>query len=292
MPELPEVETIRREILASGFVGQRLVACGPVNRGFGRPKEKQHVFSSPPANLNESLQDVLRYGKFLFLAFSSGYVVCHFGMSGRLEASVAEPADMKYLRYEFRFSNQRRLRIIDVRRFGSVDWYEGSRIEVYSRVAKFGPDALGSKLTAEYLHAASRGRTTPVKSLLMDQSIVAGIGNIYANEALFDAGVHPYSHAGSLSLTRCGRLIEAIRSVLHQAISSGGATLQDGVFLGVHSAEGKFLELCKVYDRGGQPCLNCGGRLLSRPICARQTVFCANCQRRSYLSVKTRKRFR
>ena len=287
MPELPEVETIRREVLKAGLVGQRLVVCGPANCGFGRPREKHHVFVSPPANLNEPLKDVLRYGKYLFLAFPSGYTVCHFGMSGRLAVGVVAPADVKYMRYEFRFSDRRRLRLIDVRRFGSVDWYEGNHIEEYSRVARFGPDALSEELTAGYLYATSRGRTIPVKSFIMNQEVVAGIGNIYANEALFDAGIHPYSHAGGISQNRFGRLVEAIRSVLHRAISSGGATLQDGVFLGVHSTKGRFQDLCRVYDRGGQPCCNCGRQLLSKPMCARQTIYCANCQYKGYLSKRT-----
>ncbi|MCE2437708.1 MAG: bifunctional DNA-formamidopyrimidine glycosylase/DNA-(apurinic or apyrimidinic site) lyase [Pseudomonadales bacterium] len=281
MPELPEVETIRREIVADGFLDRTLLRCEVGKVGFARPKEKLHRFVAPPSRLREPLTEANRHGKFLFLTFPSGHIVCHFGMSGRLAVDDPQSADSAYRRFRFSFEGGRTLDFIDVRRFGNVDWFAGSEFRAYPRLAHYGPDALLDDVSPTHFLSHARHRRTPVKSLLMDQRVVAGLGNIYANELLFASRLHPLTPSHEVSRPAWRRLARNLKALLLDAIEGGGATLRDGVFLGLHGQEGAYRRMCNVYGRAGKACRRCGNVLLAATVGGRQTVYCSRCQRGS-----------
>jgi formamidopyrimidine-DNA glycosylase len=271
MPELPEVETTCRGI-APHIEGQRIKQVT-----VRQPKLRWPVDQS----LNQTLtglviQSVSRRAKYLLFSTVSGTVLLHLGMSGSLRIMSTDQAAGKHDHIDFVFTDGTVLRFNDPRRFGSVLWTTEPSTE-HPLLKDLGPEPLLSEFNGELLYALSRNRKIAVKSFIMDSHIVVGVGNIYANEALFMAGISPARQAGKVSLARYQKLVECTRVVLQQAIEQGGTTLRD--FVNEAGKPGYFQLQLRVYGRAGLPCVSCNQPLTDIRIANRSTVFCGNCQR-------------
>ncbi len=271
MPELPEVETTCRGI-APHIEGQTIKQV--IVR---QPKLRWTV----PETLDQTLtglciQSVSRRAKYLLFSTHSGTVLLHLGMSGSLRIMSTGQAVGKHDHIDFVFNNGTVLRFNDPRRFGAVLWTTEPAVE-HPLLKKLGPEPLLSDFNGELLYALSRNRKIAVKSFIMDSHIVVGVGNIYANEALFMAGIQPARQAGKISLARYQKLAECIRVVLQQAIGQGGTTLRD--FVNEAGKPGYFQQQLKVYGRAGLSCVSCNQPLTEVRIANRSTVFCGDCQR-------------
>jgi formamidopyrimidine-DNA glycosylase len=206
----------------------------------------------------------------------SGHLLVHLGMSGSLRVTTDDAPVKLHDHVDIRFSNGITLRLHDPRRFGAVLWTESSPQE-HKLLAGLGPEPLEDEFDADYLYRRARHRSSPVKAFIMDCKVVVGVGNIYANEALFLAGIHPARAAGRISLSRYQRLVDAIKSVLASAIEQGGTTLRD--FVNGNGQPGYFSQQLSVYGRGSKPCLCCGAELVEMRLAQRSTVYCKSCQR-------------
>ncbi len=271
MPELPEVETTRRGI-APHIVGQRVT--GVVIR--------QHQLRWPinpqlPALLNgQILSDITRRAKYLLLHFPNGTLIGHLGMSGSMRIVPTQTPVAKHDHVDILFANGMLLRLTDPRRFGALIWTEQPPQE-HPLLNKMGPEPLSEALTGEHLFTRSRNRKQPIKTFVMDNHNVVGVGNIYANEALFMAGIRPDRACGQISLARYQRLSEAIKTVLARAIDVGGTTLRD--FVGGDGQPGYFAIELTMYGRAQQPCIHCQTSIKEIRINNRSTCFCPKCQR-------------
>ena len=211
-----------------------------------------------------------RRGKYLLFATDAGTAILHLGMSGSLRILTDEkPAD-KHDHIDFVFNNGMVLRFNDPRRFGAVLWTT-SPIAEHALLKDLGPEPLLADFDGKHLYQKSRNRKMPVKSFVMDSHIVVGVGNIYANEALFMAGIQPLRHAGKISLQRYQCLADCIKAVLQSAIDQGGTTLRN--FVNEAGNPGYFKQQLRVYGRGGQPCVNCLAPLTEIRLANRTTVF-------------------
>jgi len=270
MPELPEVETTRRGI-EPHLLGRRVTRVlvrqpalrWPVSVELGQALTGQRIDA------------VDRRAKYLFLRTAAGSMMVHLGMSGSLRVLPRGVAPGAHDHLDLDLDDARVLRFRDPRRFGSVFWIGASGS--HPLLENLGPEPLDDGFSGDYLFGVSRGRQVAVKSLLMNSHIVVGVGNIYANEALFDAHVRPDRPAGKISRARYGRLAEAVKRVLEQAIRAGGTTLRD--FVHEDGSPGYFRSDLKVYGRGGEPCVACGRLLEESRLGQRSTVFCPRCQR-------------
>ncbi len=271
MPELPEVETTRRGI-APHILHQTITDV------FVRDARLRWPVATQLPQLLQGLvvHDVQRRGKYIVLHCGSGYLLVHLGMSGSLRVTTGNTPVKLHDHVEIRFSNGVDLRLHDPRRFGAVLWTENPP-EEHKLLAGLGPEPLLGEFDAEYLYLRSRNRKSPVKQFIMDSKVVVGVGNIYANEALFMAGIRPARPAGRISLQRYQRLVEAIKSVLESAIEKGGTTLRD--FVNGNGKPGYFSQSLNVYGRGSKPCLRCGAVLKEMRLGQRTTVYCRYCQR-------------
>lgn len=271
MPELPEVETTRRGI-APAVVGRRVTEVVVRN-----PRLRWPVPASLASDLvGQVLAEIRRRGKYLLLHFDTGTLILHLGMSGHLRLlTVPHPAD-KHDHFDIVFDGDLRLRLHDPRRFGSVSWTREDPL-THPLLAHLGVEPLEAGLNGAYLYQISRGRTASVKSMLMDSRIVVGIGNIYANEALFLAGISPTRLAGRISLERYERMAAAVKEVLQQAIAQGGTTLRD--FFDSAGRPGYFDRDLKVYGRERLPCWRCGDAIRKIRQGQRSSYYCPRCQR-------------
>ena len=271
MPELPEVETTARGI-APYIEGQTV---------------KQVIVRQPqlrwpvPEMLNEtlagiSIRSVSRRAKYLLFTTDVGTIILHLGMSGSLRILSEEKTADKHDHIDFIFYNGTVLRYNDPRRFGAVLWSTSPASE-HALLKDLGPEPLLQGFDGKYLYELSRKRKTPVKSFIMDSHVVVGVGNIYANEALFMAGIHPSRHAGKISLSRYQHLVDCIKTVLQNAIQQGGTTLRN--FVNEAGNPGYFKQQLCVYGRAGLPCLHCLQPLTEIRITNRSTVFCSCCQK-------------
>jgi formamidopyrimidine-DNA glycosylase len=270
MPELPEVETTVRG-LAPVLEGRRLT------RVETRRADLRRAF---PADLRQRLTGARvtglgRRAKYGLIATDRGdTLVFHLGMSGRWRIDPAELGAHDHLLLETK--EGRRLALNDPRRFGSVDLVETEALDAWPPFAALGPEPLGEAFSADYLLAALDGRTAPIKALLLDQRLVAGLGNIYVCEALHMAEIAPGRAAGRISRPRLARLVEAIKAVLAAAIEAGGSTLRD--YARPSGELGYFSKQWRVYGREGEAC-HCGGPIRRRSDSGRSTFFCPRCQR-------------
>lgn len=271
MPELPEVETTRRGIEPhiQGIVVNEVIVRQPKLR-WPVPKALQEKLPG------DRFEKVGRRGKYLLLESQSGTVLIHLGMSGSLRIIKTPTAIKKHDHVDFVLSSGDILRYTDPRRFGCILWEEAD-LALHPLLAKLGPEPLTDQFDAGYLYAASRKRKAPIKTFIMDSNVVVGVGNIYANEALFMAGISPKRAAGSVSKTRYQDLVIAIKTVLAKAIQVGGTTLRD--FTGGNGDPGYFKQSLQVYGRGGLPCENCERPLTEIRLGQRTTVYCKNCQK-------------
>jgi formamidopyrimidine-DNA glycosylase len=270
LPELPEVETTRRGI-APHLLGQRI--SGVVVRD-GRLRWP--VPSDLAATLTgQRIHDVRRRGKYLLLDCADGTLILHLGMSGSLRVvdRGLPPGPHDHLDIEVAESV---LRLRDPRRFGSVHWTTADPAS-HPLLVRLGLEPLERGFDGGFLHVAARRRRVTVKALLMDGHVVVGVGNIYANEALFRAGIRPGRRCDRLTREECRRLAVSVRSVLAQAVEQGGTSLRD--FVREDGRPGYFVQELKVYGRGGLPCLACGATLKETRQGQRSTVYCPRCQR-------------
>ena len=271
MPELPEVETTRRGI-------EPHILHQEINKVILREKKlRWPVPAKLPEVLNgEKVRSVKRRAKYLLIDMGSGTLMIHLGMSGSLRiVSVSDQAE-KHDHADFQFSNGVVLRYRDPRKFGSILWFEKDS-EQHPLLRDLGPEPLTEMFNSEELFSFSRKRKVPIKNYIMDSHVVVGVGNIYANEALFKAGIRPTRQAGTLSLAKYILLVDAIKTILAEAIQVGGTTLKD--FTGSDGEPGYFKQSLAVYGRAGQLCLKCSTTLKEMRQGQRPTVFCSKCQR-------------
>lgn len=270
MPELPEIET----------------AC----RGI-RPHILQHTVLKVtvrdarlrwpvPAKLNSILrehtvQHVTRRGKYILVEFEHGHLLLHLGMSGSLRIVEKNTPYRKHDHVELLFDTGQCMRLHDPRRFGCVLWTTDDPNQ-HKLLINLGPEPLLRNFTGTYLYKLSRNRTQAVKLYIMDSHTVVGVGNIYANEALFLAGIRPDVQAGEVSLPRYNKLTACIKQTLKRAIRQGGTTLRD--FVSSDGSPGYFQQTLNVYGRKGQPCHVCGNLIKHRNINQRATYYCTHCQ--------------
>jgi formamidopyrimidine-DNA glycosylase len=270
MPELPEVETTRRGI--EPHVRGRRVLAVTVRQPRLRWPVAEELASALPGT---RVCAVARRAKYLLLHAAPGAALVHLGMSGSLRVLDAAVPPGVHDHVDVCLEGGRVLRFTDPRRFGCWLWQAPG--EVHPLLSGLGPEPLGDSFDGDYLWRLSRGRRAPVKAFLMDQRVVVGVGNIYAAESLFRAGIDPGRPAGSVARARYDRLAHAVREVLAYAIARGGTTLRD--FLGPDGLPGYFEQELLVYGRGGEPCRRCGRRIVERRIGQRASAFCPRCQR-------------
>jgi formamidopyrimidine-DNA glycosylase len=271
MPELPEVETTMRGV--SPHITGQTIAKVIVRQ----PKLRWPVPAAlAKAAKGRAIKGVKRRAKYLLIELDGGHIVIHLGMSGSLRIIKAvEPATV-HDHVDIVLANGTALRLRDPRRFGAVLWVTGEP-EQHKLLAHLGPEPLSEDFDGELLYQLSRNRKCAVKTFLMDGKIVVGVGNIYANEALFSAGISPHRKAGSISKARYQRLAEEVKLVLAAAIKVGGTTLKD--FVDGDGKPGYFKNKLKVYGRDGQPCLNCNRSLSLSRLGQRATVYSTACQK-------------
>jgi formamidopyrimidine-DNA glycosylase len=271
MPELPEVEVTRLSF-AHRIAGARVLGVR-----LGKPL-RWPLGREPEQLLGQTVGMVTRRGKYLWLPLDDGGLLLHLGMSGSLRFSDAmDPAGI-HDHFDLQTSLGV-LRLHDPRRFGAVVWSASAGSDPARKLlAGLGLEPFDAAFTAAYLHERLRGRRVAIKQALLAGDIVVGVGNIYASEALFAAGIDPRLTAGRLSRVRCERLVDAVRLTLAQALEAGGSTLRD--FRDAHGHDGHFQLEARVYDRAGQPCGVCGTALRRIQQGQRSTFFCPSCQKR------------
>jgi len=271
MPELPEVETTLRGISAH-VLNSKITKVSIRNPNLRWPVPKELAQQV----INDQIINITRRAKYLLLNTRKGSIIIHLGMSGSLRIISPETPYEKHEHVEFCFANGNALRLKDPRRFGAVLW-TNDKVEAHSLLKHLGVEPLSEAFNAQLLFKLSRNRKIAIKQFIMDSKVVVGIGNIYANEALFASGIHPTRAAGKVSMQRYILLCTHIKNILQQAISQGGTTLKD--FVGGTGKPGYFKQELLVYGRKGEPCNKCGKALKEIRQGQRSTVYCTNCQK-------------
>lgn len=270
MPELPEIETTRRGI-APYVTGQTVTAV--------IVREPRLRWRVPPMLARElrgqTITGVERRGKYLLLRTASGTAILHLGMSGSLRLVPSTTRPEKFDHLDLAFGSGYCLRLRDPRRFGCLLWTRRDPAQ-HPLLVRIGPEPLANGFDGEHLYRHSRGRRRAIRDLLIDGRVVAGIGNIYANEALFRARIDPRRPAGRISRKRCRRLARALRATLRRALAVGGTTLRD--FRDSAGNPGYFQFAVKVYGREGKPCRRCGRVVRAVSLGGRRVFFCPACQ--------------
>ncbi|GMR14659.1 MAG: bifunctional DNA-formamidopyrimidine glycosylase/DNA-(apurinic or apyrimidinic site) lyase [Gammaproteobacteria bacterium] len=269
MPELPEVETTLRGI-EPYMQGQRIARV--IVRD---PRLRWPV----PVEVNKAVgQQVIglrRRAKYLLIELQQGGLIIHLGMSGSLRVLHESRAPEKHDHFDIELENGTSLRFNDPRRFGALLWVDG-KVDSHELLSRLGPEPLSDAFTAAYLHQRSRGRKLAIKSFIMNGQVVVGVGNIYASEALFMAGIHPQRAAGRISTQRYAGLVDAIRDVLSRAIKQGGTSLRD--FVNSDGTAGYFAQELLVYGRADDDCFQCGAAIRQKVIGQRSSFYCPDCQ--------------
>ena len=271
MPELPEVETtckgiaphIENNIITKVIVRNRNLRW-PIPKGLNTKLAKQKIIS------------VTRRAKYLLINTETGTLIVHLGMSGSLRILPVDEAVEKHDHFELQFKDRLCLRLRDPRRFGCVLWTKDDPLE-HKLLINLGPEPLDKDFNTELLFEKSRKRKTTIKQFIMDAKIVVGVGNIYASESLFLAGINPKRLAGKISQKNAQDLATAIKKILKQAIKQGGTTLKD--FKSSDGKPGYFQQKLKVYDRKSEPCLKCKNLIKQITLGQRSTFYCTNCQK-------------
>ena len=270
MPELPEVETTRRGIapLVSGARVERLVVRERRLR-WPIPRQVENKLAGA------RMLGVHRRAKYLLLESERGTAIAHLGMSGSFSVVAAGSGPGAHDHYDLVFDTGKALRFTDPRKFGSLLW--GGREPLrHKLLAQLGPEPFSAEFSGAWLKQRSLGRKVAVKSYLMMSAVVAGVGNIYASEALYRAGIHPRRAAGRIALHRYESLAGTVRDVLSEAIKAGGTTLRD--FADASGRPGYFAQRLDVYDRAGHDCHHCGSEIRRSVIGQRASYYCSNCQ--------------
>ena len=270
MPELPEVETTRRGL--APYVVGRTIARVEVRE----PRLRWPVAKSLPRALaGARIGNLERRGKYLLFGTDAGTLLVHLGMSGSLRYLPAMRERGAHDHIDVHFADGGALRLNDPRRFGS--FMLTTKPNAHPLLKDLGPEPLGDEFDADYLWRTSRKRRIAIKQHLMNGHVVVGVGNIYASEALFRAGILPRRPAGRIARVRFERLVMSVRDVLRDAIEDGGTTLRN--FVGGDGEPGYFRGRLRVYERDGSPCVNCGTRIERRVLGQRATFYCPRCQR-------------
>ncbi len=296
MPELPEVETTVRAIkpVIQGLMLKNILVRNP-NLRWKIPIEIKKVTRT-------TIKSVHRRAKYILMETTKGIIMIHLGMSGRLSVLQLPKKVEKHDHVDFIFEKNIILRYTDPRRFGSIHFIPNKdntnkddlnknksknkinkkhninidKINEHPLISNLGPEPLSKNFDAKYLYEATRNRKTSIKQLIMNQEIVVGVGNIYANEALFLAHISPLRKASTLSLGECKKLVASIKTILKQAIKKGGTTLKD--FLSPEGSRGYFSLKLMIYGRQNMPCFNCGSKIVVNRKGQRSTFYCPNCQ--------------
>ncbi|MGB5733856.1 MAG: bifunctional DNA-formamidopyrimidine glycosylase/DNA-(apurinic or apyrimidinic site) lyase [Thiohalocapsa sp.] len=270
MPELPEVETALRGI-APHLTGQRIVRL--------LARERRLRWPVPPtvdqAVAGQRITTLRRRAKYLLLELEQGTLLLHLGMSGSLRVLPAVTPPGPHDHIDLVLADGQCLRLRDPRRFGSLHWVPAP-VEAHPLLRDLGPEPLSDAFDGAYLHRRAQGRRSAVKSFIMDSHIVVGVGNIYASESLFMAGIHPQRQAGRIGAQRYERLADSIKQVLAAAIAEGGTSLRD--FVQEDGNPGYFAQQLRVYGRDGAPCPGCGQPVRQRRIGQRSSFYCPRCQ--------------
>ena len=270
MPELPEVETSRRGI-APWVEDHRVEEVTIRERRLRWPIPESFETSFT----GEVIRSLRRRAKYLLFNTDNGTAILHFGMSGSVRIIDPDEPAGKHDHVDIRLSNGKALRYRDPRRFGSLLWTDDAAQHPLLR--DLGPEPLEATFNGLSLWQKAKGRSVSIKQFIMNANIVVGVGNIYASEALFIAGIHPKRKAGRVAKARMLQLADAIRAVLNQAIAAGGTTLRD--FHGSDGEPGYFQRQLDVYGRDGDPCRRCGNEISNVVLSQRSTFYCKHCQR-------------
>jgi len=271
MPELPEVETTLRGI--APYLQGEIVSDVVVRNSNLRWPIPDNL---PNLLRGYTIERLERRAKYLLITFNRGTLILHLGMSGSLRILPQDTTPEKHDHFDLIFGDNKLMRLRDPRRFGAVLWHEGDVFE-HPLLAHLGPEPLGSGFNTEYLYQATRKRSVAIKLAIMDSQLVVGVGNIYANEALFRAGIRPQLTAHKLSRSRCALLVQAIQDVLHEAIEKGGSSLRD--FIHSDGSSGYFQQHYFVYGRKDNVCKRCGSPIKHIKQGQRSSFYCATCQR-------------
>ena len=270
MPELPEVETTCRGI-APHLIGQKIDRLVINNTSLRWPVPKTLKKLLP----DQTIHSVTRRAKYLLIALDSGTLIVHLGMSGSLRLAPPDEERLKHDHVELYLDNGLCLRYCDPRRFGSWLWTTDDP-DQHSLLIDLGPEPLSKQFSARFLFAQLQNRKQAIKTLIMDSHLVVGVGNIYANEALFMSGIHPQRSGSSITLAECTLLVSQIKKILAHAIRRGGTTLRN--FVGGDGKPGYFAQELMVYGHGGSACKRCQTTLQEIRLGQRTTVFCSQCQ--------------
>ncbi|MBC7983762.1 MAG: bifunctional DNA-formamidopyrimidine glycosylase/DNA-(apurinic or apyrimidinic site) lyase [Candidatus Obscuribacterales bacterium] len=270
MPELPEVETTRRGIAPA-------IKAKRVEQVIVREHRLRWPLSVDFASQLTSQQvvDVHRRAKYLLLQLDRGTLIVHLGMSGSLRVLPMTTPVVAHDHVDIVFDSGACLRFNDPRRFGSMHWTTDNPLE-HPLLKRLAPEPLGNEFNAEYLAQKSRRRKVAIKLLLMNSNLVVGVGNIYASEALFRAGIRPTRAAGKVKAAEFVKLVRAVKGVLHDAIRSGGTTLRD--YVNADGMPGYFRQKLFVYERAGEPCRTCKKLIKQITQGQRSTYYCPKCQ--------------
>ncbi|RJX72402.1 bifunctional DNA-formamidopyrimidine glycosylase/DNA-(apurinic or apyrimidinic site) lyase [Vibrio sinensis] len=269
MPELPEVEVSRMGITPH-LVGETIQSLT-----FRTPKLRWDIPQQLKQLEHQVIRRISRRAKYLIIETDVGSAIVHLGMSGSLRILDADLTAGKHDHVDIKLTNGKILRYNDPRRFGAWLWCAPG--ENHAVLNNIGPEPLTDEFNAEYMFARAQGKRVTVKQFIMDNKIVVGVGNIYACESLFSAGINPTRAAGQISLVEWLRLVDEIKRVLAKAIQQGGTTLKD--FAQADGKPGYFAQELLVYGRAGKPCTICGELIEEQKIGQRNTFFCSQCQR-------------
>ncbi|WP_110458386.1 bifunctional DNA-formamidopyrimidine glycosylase/DNA-(apurinic or apyrimidinic site) lyase [Shewanella algidipiscicola] len=271
MPELPEVEVTRQGITPH-LIDQQVTALIVRN-----PSLRWPVPDIAQQIVGQTIRHIRRRAKYLLIDTDAGTTIVHLGMSGSLRIVSRSTKVEKHDHIDLVMASGKILRFNDPRRFGAWLWCELPEA-AHPLLSKLGPEPLQSEFNVDYLAQALAGKKKAIKLCLMDNHIVVGVGNIYANEALFAAGIHPQTEAGRIDNERLTLLVAEVKQILANAIKQGGTTLKD--FTNAEGKPGYFAQKLHVYGRGGDTCTQCGNLLSEIKLGQRATVFCGLCQRR------------
>lgn len=271
MPELPEVETTRRGVAPA--VEHRTILDVVVRQ----PRLRWPIPADLPLKARQQpLTGLSRRAKYLLFGLPNGTLILHLGMSGSLRVMPAQTTPLPHDHVDIVLDSGLCLRFNDPRRFGCLLWTDTDPL-AHPLLASLAPEPLSDEFDGAYLARLARGRRVAVKQFIMNSQVVVGVGNIYASEALFRAGIRPRRAAGRLTKAECDALVRSIKQVLHDAIRSGGTTLRD--YVNPEGTPGYFKQELFVYERAGEPCRVCGTPIKQLVQGQRSTYFCKQCQR-------------
>jgi formamidopyrimidine-DNA glycosylase len=269
VPELPEVETTKRGL--EPLILNRRILSAHIYKKKLRWEIPSHLIETLK---QKTIHNISRRAKYLLIELSDGQLVIHLGMSGSMSVAPSSEPLKKHHHFELKLDNFTSIRFHDPRRFGSILWQDNDN--QLKLLSDLGPEPLSYDFNDEVLYFASIGRSKNIKSFIMDSKVVVGVGNIYASESLFLAGISPKRVSGKTSKSRYETLTKSIKKILTDAINNGGTTLND--FSNVDGSPGYFAQILSVYDRDGMPCMRCNGKIKRIIQNQRATYYCPQCQ--------------